>query len=175
MSIILDEEHITYLFNKIQNYEDDNKIRNFKNLLYFIEDSIKKYNCPGTNSFLSCIYINTWNDFLAYLKRNHQFLLEKTITSKITENSATQLQAIQDIQEKTKYWILNSIAEEHPFSSTVDTIDTVLELANETLFFPLSENQWVKDIVASNKEIRIYLSHFLADVNPYNLEEFFEL
>jgi len=175
MSIILDEEHIIYLFNKIQNYEDDNKIRNFKNLLHFIEDFIKKYNCPGTNSFLSCIYINTWTDFLAFLKKNHQFLLEKITTSKITENSATQIQALQDNQEKENCRTLNSIVEEHPLSSTVDTIDTVLELANETLFFPLSENQWVKDIVASDKEIRIYLSHFLADVNPYNLEELFEL
>jgi len=168
MSIILDEEQILHLFSKIQSYKDNNKITKFKYLLHLIEDSIEKYHCPGSNSFLSCIYTNTRKDFIAYLKDNHQVVLEKIKTLKIIDNTTIHFQALQKTQDKTSCWVLKSIVEKYPFSSTVNIIDTVLELANETLFSPISENQWVKDI-------KIYLSHFLANINPYNLEELFEL
>jgi len=148
MSIILDEEQILHLFNKIQSYENNIKITKFKNLLHLIEDSIEKYFCPGTNSFLSCIYTNTWKDVIAYLKDNHQVVLERITTSKIIDSTTIHFQALQKSQDNSNCWVLKSIVEKHPFSSTLDTIDTILELANKTLFSPISENKWVEEGVS---------------------------
>jgi len=175
MSIILDEEKISHLFRKILSYEDDNKIAKFKDSLLLIEDAIKKYSCPGSNSFLCCVYTNTWKNFISYLRDNHQAILERIIKSKILDSAKTHSQEIQNSKNNPDCWVLNSIVGTKPFSSTVEFIDTILELANETLFCPISENKWVEDIIISNGKIKVCLSHFLADINPYNLEGLFEL
>ena len=171
MNIILDEESIHLWTTKIFSYEGDHKTTHFKELLLLVEESIIKYCCPGSDKFLSIIYSNIWEEFINHLKSNHNILFQKLVSCKLLENASVYFQALLNNQKRDNpdHWLLTFTATHFPLSSSIHNIEKVLEIANELLDCHISEIPWIQNLIRTNKKIRISISHFLADINIYNL------
>jgi len=176
MNIILDEENIHSWTTKIFSYEGDHKTTYFKELLLLIEESIIKYCCPGSDKFLSIIYSNIWEEFINHLKAKHNPLFHKIVSCKLLDNASVYYQAILNNQKRDNldHWLLTFTATHYPLSSSIYKIERVLEVANELLDCHISENPWIRELISSNKQLRISTTHFLADINLFNLGDLAE-
>jgi len=171
MNIILDEESIHFWTTKIFSYEGDHKTTHFKELLLLVEESIIKYCCPGSNKFLSIIYSNIWEEFTNYLKAKHNSLFQKFISCKLFDNASIYYQALLNNQKRDNpdQWLLTFTVTHYPLSSSIQNIEKIIEVANELLDCHISEILWIQNLIRNNKKFRISISHFLADINIYNL------
>jgi len=174
MPIILDEEKIIFWFQKIQLFEKDIHISKVLNLLHFTENSIESYNCEGTCKFLGHIVTNIWTDFITYLQDLHPDILRKIQTTNLLEDATTHLSTLKNYKKRDP-WLLHFTTKHFSLSNCLEKICLTLELANELLFSPITDNPWIEKIVREDQQIRRALSIFLGDINIHNLENLMEL